>query len=60
MLGFPDGITACLFDLDGVAAGQAGNFACVVGVDRVGHADSLRANGASVVVTDLAEPLDRA
>ncbi len=44
--------------LAGVAAGRAGNFAFVVGVDRVGHADGLRANGASVVVTDLAQLLD--
>ena len=28
-----------------------------VGVDRVGHADALRENGADVVVTDLAELL---
>ncbi|MDQ6798750.1 MAG: beta-phosphoglucomutase family hydrolase [Actinomycetota bacterium] len=44
--------------LAGVAAGRAGNFAYVVGVDRVGHADGLRANGASVVVKDLAELLE--
>jgi beta-phosphoglucomutase family hydrolase len=44
--------------LSGVAAGRAGNFACVVGVDRVGHADGLRENGATMVVTDLAELLD--
>ncbi|MBP2703382.1 beta-phosphoglucomutase family hydrolase [Microbispora sp. RL4-1S] len=43
----------------GVAAGRAGGFACVVGVDRLGQADALRANGADVVVTDLAELLDR-
>jgi beta-phosphoglucomutase family hydrolase len=42
----------------GVAAGRAGEFGYVVGVDRVGHADDLRAHGASVVVTDLAELLD--
>ena len=41
----------------GVAAGRAGHFAIVVGVDRVGHADALRRNGADVVVTDLAELL---
>jgi beta-phosphoglucomutase family hydrolase len=39
----------------GVAAGRAGNFACVVGVDRVGHAEALRENGASIVVRDLQE-----
>jgi beta-phosphoglucomutase family hydrolase len=37
----------------GVAAGHAGHFGFVVGVDRVGHADALRAHGADVVVTDL-------
>jgi beta-phosphoglucomutase family hydrolase len=44
--------------LAGVAAGSAGGFACVVGVDRVGHADGLREHGASVVVNDLAELLE--
>lgn len=41
--------------LSGVAAGRAGQFGFVVGVDRVGHAEALRRNGADVVVTDLAE-----
>ena len=41
----------------GVAAGRAGAFGLVVGVDRVGHADALRDNGADVVVTDLADLL---
>jgi beta-phosphoglucomutase family hydrolase len=44
--------------LAGVAAGRAGRFGFVVGVDRVGHADALRAHGADVVVTDLAQLLD--
>jgi beta-phosphoglucomutase family hydrolase len=44
--------------LAGVAAGRAGGFACVVGVDRVGHAEELRAHGADLVVSDLAELLD--
>jgi beta-phosphoglucomutase family hydrolase len=44
--------------LAGVAAGRAGGFACVVGVDRVGQADELRAHGADLVVSDLAELLD--
>jgi beta-phosphoglucomutase family hydrolase len=44
--------------LAGVEAGRAGNFGCVVGVDRVGHADALRQHGASIVVEDLAELLD--
>jgi HAD superfamily hydrolase (TIGR01509 family) len=43
--------------LSGVAAGRAGNFGYVVGVDRVGHADELAAHGADVVVQDLSELL---
>jgi beta-phosphoglucomutase family hydrolase len=41
----------------GVQSGRAGGFGWVVGVDRVGHADALRAHGADVVVTDLEELL---
>ena len=44
--------------LAGVAAGKAGHFGFVVGVDRVGQADALREAGASIVVRDLAELLD--
>ncbi|HEX5268735.1 MAG TPA: beta-phosphoglucomutase family hydrolase [Acidimicrobiales bacterium] len=44
--------------LVGVAAGRAGGFGCVVGVDRAGQADELKAHGADVVVADLAELLD--
>ena len=44
--------------LAGVAAGRAGGFGFVVGVDRVGQADALRQHGADIVVTDLAELLD--
>jgi HAD superfamily hydrolase (TIGR01509 family) len=43
--------------LSGVAAGRAGNFGFVVGVDRVGHADELAAQGADVVVQDLSQLL---
>jgi HAD superfamily hydrolase (TIGR01509 family) len=43
--------------LSGVAAGRAGGFGYVVGVDRVGQAEALRAAGADVVVQDLAELL---
>lgn len=39
----------------GVEAGRRGGFRLVVGVDRTGHGDELRAHGADVVVTDLAE-----
>jgi beta-phosphoglucomutase family hydrolase len=45
--------------LAGVEAGRAGTFACVVGVDRVDHADALREHGATIVVEDLAELLDK-
>jgi beta-phosphoglucomutase family hydrolase len=41
----------------GVQAGAAGKFALVVGVDRVGHAEALRDNGADIVVSDLADLL---
>lgn len=41
----------------GVEAGRAGNFGCVVGVDRLGQADALRAHGADVVVADLGDLL---
>jgi beta-phosphoglucomutase family hydrolase len=44
--------------LAGVEAGRAGHFGCVVGVDRVGHADALRRHGATIVVEDLAELLE--
>ena len=44
--------------LAGVQAGRAGRFGLVVGVDRVGQAEQLKAHGADVVVTDLAELLD--
>ncbi|MCF8612169.1 beta-phosphoglucomutase family hydrolase [Gordonia sp. HY285] len=41
--------------ISGVAAGAAGSFGYVVGIDRVGgdQAQSMRAAGASIVVTDL-------
>jgi len=46
--------------LAGVAAGRAGTFGLVVGVDRAGQADALRAHGADIVVADLAELLSAA
>ncbi|MDG4803321.1 beta-phosphoglucomutase family hydrolase [Micromonospora sp. WMMD980] len=54
-----DPANAAVFEdaLAGVAAGKAGGFGYVIGVDRVGQADELRAHGADVVVTDLAELL---
>ena len=50
---------ACVYEdaLAGVEAGRAGNFAFVVGVDRVGQAEALKAHGADVVVKDLDELL---
>jgi beta-phosphoglucomutase family hydrolase len=41
--------------LAGMDAGRSGHFGYVVGVDRVGQADALRAHGADIVVQDLAE-----
>jgi HAD superfamily hydrolase (TIGR01509 family) len=43
--------------LSGVSAGRAGGFGFVVGVDRVGQAQALRAAGADVVVSDLEDLL---
>jgi beta-phosphoglucomutase family hydrolase len=53
-------LEAAVFEdaLAGVAAGRAGGFACVVGVDRVGQAGELRKHGADIVVSDLAQLLD--
>jgi len=45
VLGLPDDIAACLFDLDGV-------------LTRTGQAEALRAHGTDVVVGDLTELLD--
>ena len=44
--------------LAGVAAGRAGAFGFVVGVDRLGQAQALHDHGADVVVADLADLLD--
>ncbi|HEX5468214.1 MAG TPA: beta-phosphoglucomutase family hydrolase [Gaiellaceae bacterium] len=51
---------AAIFEdaLAGVAAGRAGGFGWVVGVDRAGQADALREHGADHVVMDLAELLE--
>jgi beta-phosphoglucomutase family hydrolase len=59
LLGVEPGEAAVFEDaLSGVAAGQAGGFGFVIGVDRVGQADELRAHGANRVVTDLGQLLD--
>jgi len=58
MLGTAPASAAVFEDaLAGVAAGRAGKFGLVVGVDRVGQADELRQHGADVVVKDLADLL---
>ncbi|MDG4763542.1 beta-phosphoglucomutase family hydrolase [Solwaraspora sp. WMMD406] len=43
--------------LAGVAAARAGEFGCVIGVDRVGIGDELLAAGADIVVGDLGDLL---
>jgi beta-phosphoglucomutase family hydrolase len=59
-LGVSPGHAAVFEDaLAGVAAGRAGRFGFVVGVDRVGQAEALREHGADLVVSDLAELLKR-
>lgn len=58
MLGALPGQAAVFEDaLAGVAAGHAGGFGYVVGVDRTDHAAALREHGADVVVEDLADLL---
>ncbi|HVA73014.1 MAG TPA: HAD-IA family hydrolase [Acidimicrobiales bacterium] len=58
-LGVDPGDAAVFEDaLAGVAAGRAGRFGFVVGVDRAGQAAELRAHGADVVVRDLAELME--
>lgn len=42
----------------GVAAGAAGGFGLVLGVDRGGNREALLASGADLVVEDLADTLD--
>ena len=60
MLGSEPGQCAVFEDaLAGVESGRAGNFGCVVGVDRVGQAEALKQHGADVVVSDLAELLGK-
>jgi alpha,alpha-trehalase len=55
-LGVEPGRAAVIEDaLAGVAAGRAGGFGLVVGVDRSGHPGELRDAGADVVVADLGE-----
>lgn len=57
-LGVQPGAAAVFEDaLAGVAAGRAGGFGRVIGVDRIGQASALRQEGADIVVKDLAELL---
>ena len=46
--------------ISGVQSGRAGNFGLVVGVDRRGHGDLLKANGADIVVKDVGDLLSSA
>jgi beta-phosphoglucomutase family hydrolase len=58
LLGVPPARAVVVEDaIAGVTAGRAGGFGLVVGVDREGGGDALRAHGADVVVTDLGELL---
>jgi beta-phosphoglucomutase family hydrolase len=60
LLGLPPENCAVFEDaLAGVAAGRAGGFGIVVGVDRAGQAQALLDSGADIVVTDLSELLTR-
>ncbi|MEU9127428.1 beta-phosphoglucomutase family hydrolase [Kitasatospora sp. NPDC048540] len=55
-LGVPPEHAAVFEDaLAGVASGRAGGFGAVVGLDRTGQADELRAHGADLVVADLSD-----
>lgn len=57
-LGLQPGQAAVFEDaLAGVAAGRAGGFGFVVGVDRVGQAEALKTQGADVVISDVRELL---
>jgi beta-phosphoglucomutase family hydrolase len=58
MLGVRPGRAVVVEDaIAGVQAGRAGGFGLIVGVDRGGSVNALRAHGADVVVTDLKELL---
>lgn len=58
-LGVQPGEAAVFEDAQaGVAAGRAGGFGFVVGVDRGDQAEALRQGGAEVVVSDLSDLLD--
>jgi HAD superfamily hydrolase (TIGR01509 family) len=44
--------------LSGIDAARAGRFGFVIGVDRAGQGDAMRAHGADVVVRDISELVD--
>ena len=54
----PDHAAAFETNEAGVAAGHAGGFKVVVGVDRAGRPNALRAAGADVVIDGLTDLLD--
>jgi beta-phosphoglucomutase family hydrolase len=59
-LGVPPSAAVVFEDaLAGVAAGHAGHFGLVVGVNRTGQAQELLKHGADIVVDDLEELLNR-
>lgn len=51
----PERIVVIEDAIAGVAAGRAGGFGLVIGIDRTGHAADLEAAGADFVVTDLSQ-----
>jgi beta-phosphoglucomutase-like phosphatase (HAD superfamily) len=56
MLGQPPESAVVVEDaVSGVAAGRAGGFGLVVGVDRGAGREALREHGADLVVDDLGE-----
>jgi beta-phosphoglucomutase family hydrolase len=58
LLGAAPAATAVVEDaVSGVAAGRAGGFALVLGIDRGGNREALAGAGAHLVVDDLAETL---
>ena len=60
LLGVEDSVSVVVEDaISGVQAGAAGDFALVIGVDRGAGADDLVRAGAEVVVSDLAELVQR-
>jgi len=59
--GTQSSMDAAVFEdaLSGVDAATAGGFGFVVGIDRVGQADAMRAHEADIVVSDLDDLVDR-